>query len=592
MLRVDRRPYLTRSNQAVPAGTHDTTITLHPRPRVSGSVTDAETGELIESFTLTPGEATQSDRFHWQTSRSIKATNGQFEEELQIPFHPSYPMVLRAEAEGYVPAVSESFAVTDENVERHFNLQRSVPITGIIRGPDGEPVEGAEVYLTLGRAAFDPGNVNQLLKAIPDSDKLVTGPDGTYSFKPREQPFGIGVIAEEGFARRWPAELAESTVVELVPWGRIEGRYFIGDQPQADVKIRVNIDGVTGPALGWSYYLYESTTDAEGRFVIERVTPGFANAFTSKSSPYPFEVLPGETVEIKIGGSGRPLVGRVEVPGDVSLPIGLDRTSGGLSQPLPPRPGPEVTAGLSEEEQIAFFADWYQTPEGRAWKLAYRGHVVRVAADGSFRVEDVEPGVYQLKLKLTDREPGVRTTIDRTEILATLEQEVTVPEGGEPLDLGTFPLDVRTVERKALLEVGQEAPAFEIESLDGEPLKLADFRGKYVLLDFWATWCGPCLAEEPHLQATWEAFGDDDRFMMIALSLDEDPKAPQAHVKARETPWLQGFLGPWPDSEVAQDFGILSIPQILLVGPDGRVVAINLRGEQIKQALAEALAKD
>ena len=140
-------------------------------------------------------------------------------------------------------------------------------------------------------------------------------------------------------------------------------------------------------------------------------------------------------------------------------------------------------------------------------------------------------------------------------------------------------------------EVGQEAPGFEIKTTDDKTIKLADYRGKYVLLDFWATWCGPCTGETPNLKAVYEQFGKREDFVMIGLSLDQDKEKPIAYAKEKGTQWIDGFLGDWGKDEVTKKYGVRGIPSIWLIGPDGKVVAKELRGEGISEAVKKALGE-
>jgi len=94
----------------------------------------------------------------------------------------------------------------------------------------------------------------------------------------------------------------------------------------------------------------------------------------------------------------------------------------------------------------------------------------------------------------------------------------------------------------------------------------------------------------PNLQGTYEAFGKDGRFVMISLSLDSAREDPEQFVKARGLRWTQAFLGEWSRDTVTQDYGVYSIPHIFLIGPDGKVMAADLRGPKIKEAVAAALA--
>ena len=138
-------------------------------------------------------------------------------------------------------------------------------------------------------------------------------------------------------------------------------------------------------------------------------------------------------------------------------------------------------------------------------------------------------------------------------------------------------------------EVAQEAPGFEIKTTDDTTIKLADYRGKFVLLDFWATWCGPCTGETPNLKTVYEQFGKRDDFVMIGLSLDQEKEKPMNYAKEKGTGWINGFLGDWGEDEVTKKYGVRGIPSIWLIGPDGKIVAKGLRGEGIEEAVRTVL---
>ena len=94
------------------------------------------------------------------------------------------------------------------------------------------------------------------------------------------------------------------------------------------------------------------------------------------------------------------------------------------------------------------------------------------------------------------------------------------------------------------------------------------------------------------MKEAYAAFKDDPRFSMVGLSLDPSATAPRGYAKKNELGWIQGFLGEWSKTDLPARYGVESIPAIMLVGPDGKVVATGLRGEGIKSAVKAALRRE
>jgi peroxiredoxin len=136
--------------------------------------------------------------------------------------------------------------------------------------------------------------------------------------------------------------------------------------------------------------------------------------------------------------------------------------------------------------------------------------------------------------------------------------------------------------------IGKPAPDFTENDAEGKPLSLSSLRGKYVLVDFWASWCQPCRMENPNVVKAFKKY-EDDGFTVLGVSLDKDKGAWMKAIRHDHLTWDQvSDLNGWQNA-VAREYGVRAIPANFLVGPKGIIVAENLHGGQLEKKLAELL---
>ncbi len=186
-------------------------------------------------------------------------------------------------------------------------------------------------------------------------------------------------------------------------------------------------------------------------------------------------------------------------------------------------------------------------------------------------------------------DPENLTSLKRVE--AALSQQFPKSPLIEKLSYQVYQLEQEFLKYQQFKAGTQPAPEIAMKNPAGEIIRLSDLKGKYVLVDFWASWCGPCRKENPNVVRLYNKYKDRG-FTVFSVSLDEDPEAWKAAIAKDGLAWPNhcSDLLRW-SSPVIQTYGFSGIPYTVLLNKEGNFIGVNLRGEELEQKLKEIFEK-
>ncbi len=370
---IGREGYMASRQVALIASDREQSVILYPILTISGRVTDAVTGRPIETFRVVQGRPiVGGDRIHWSEDRGVDESGGKFRSEFD---EPSPALYVRVEAPGYRTAESRAFRPDEGRQTFDFALRPTAALSGVVQLPDGKPAAGVEVALvTQGHTISLQSGRFERDANVPRS---TTATDGRFAFGRPAGAFLLIAAGDAGFAEAASDEWAKTNKLTLQPWGRIEGGVRIGARAGADQEVTFQPTRPPRPGGFFVFsYGYIARTEERGRFAFDRVIPGpgtVSRVIVADMAgggrmhmpcwPESIEVKPRETLEVKIGGRGRPVIGRIALDGTPEMPVeldaersggdgGLPRQSAGTLSPLVSatfrscaRPGPPRQAG-------------------------------------------------------------------------------------------------------------------------------------------------------------------------------------------------------------------------------------------------------
>lgn len=613
---------------------------LYPELVVAGKVYDAQTNQPIENFEIIPGLQWNDSykKVTYQTTGDwIKSfTQGNY----QYVIKDGLRCKLKAVAQGYAFSESRFIYPDEEHAEVDFYLEKidgPDGSQGIVYSPQGLPVQGAKVYVTFGRKWLhftDLRNENNM------NTPVITDQQGRFSFTRNDETYLIVVIhPDKGFAEITEQDFEISPEIHLTEWGKVQGQVFAGTKPVENAEIQISFNRTHDQQRSNYVFIRKSRTDADGKFTVDKVRPDTTfegNSYISRVTTIgyrtvnvdtkPIEVKPGETTYVVLGGQGRTVTAKLLKPhnytdaviwqvarGHVKTNTATGSTSlymQIMQEMQYPRPPAYDT--MTVAQVLNWFNEWSQSEDGRQFqteiaekineltgpeteKQAYKSYNVVINNDGTLQVDNIPEGEYTIEITLYGIK-GRWGNIDRENVIGKSVSKFSIPEITDdnidtPLDLGTLQMQPPTV---AGFTPDQPAPPYEFKTLQGKTVKLTDYRGKYLLLNFWSVAIVHNQAREKQFDFVKQAHDTFAGPNFDVLGITPYQKSAGLfddltlkYIKEKDLTWTHAILP--QDFDLIKNLNIYQYMNNIIIDPQGKVIEVGTKPEDLNRILKDIL---